>query len=75
VVLAWLRRCGTPEEVVAERIDAILDASERRCGGRRIEIGGGWSVVVGRDALTVRDGSAHNDEIGETIGRGGEEAT
>jgi tRNA(Ile)-lysidine synthetase-like protein len=74
VVLAWLRGFGVPDEVALERIDGVLDAVERRRGGCRIEIGGGWSVLVGRGALSVRAPAEDNDDGDGTTGTGEEGA-
>lgn len=55
VLIRWLgERC--PEvEVTADRIEAVLGAVQGRSGAM-IEIGRGWSAVVGRDTVELERG-------------------
>jgi tRNA(Ile)-lysidine synthase len=53
VVRNWLRRRIPSVEISRERVEAVLDALRERRGPKRIEIGGGYSVEVGRDAARI----------------------
>ncbi|HEY7035679.1 MAG TPA: tRNA lysidine(34) synthetase TilS [Thermomicrobiales bacterium] len=72
VVLAWLHGCRVSTEVTLERIDAVLEAIERPRRGCRIEVGGGWSVVVEGGTLSVQGPSARGNRDVELAGEGRE---
>lgn len=49
MIRMWLRRHVGDVEVSRERIEAVIDVAAERRGPKTIEIGGGWSVEIGRD--------------------------
>jgi tRNA(Ile)-lysidine synthase len=53
MIRVWLKRHLGEVEVSRDRIDAVVAAVSERRGPKTIEIGGGWSVEIGRDALSV----------------------
>ncbi len=54
IVRRWLTTSGVRPMPPLERIDAILQRASRATGGRRIEIGEGWSVETRHGLLAVR---------------------
>ena len=53
MIRIWLKRHLGEVEVSRDRIEAVVTAAAERRGSKQIEIGGGWSVEVGRDVLTI----------------------
>jgi tRNA(Ile)-lysidine synthase len=53
VIRNWLRRRIPSVEISRERVEAVLDALRERRGPKRIEIGGGYSVLVDREAARI----------------------
>jgi hypothetical protein len=53
VIRNWLRRRIPAVEISRERVEAVLDALRERRGPKRIEIGGGYLVLVDREAARI----------------------
>jgi tRNA(Ile)-lysidine synthetase-like protein len=53
VIRNWLRRRIPAVEISRERVEAVLDALRERRGPKRIEIGGGYSVLIDREAARI----------------------
>lgn len=53
MIRIWLRRHLGEIEVSRDRIDAVVDAASLQRGPMTIEIGGGWSVRLDRESLSV----------------------
>ncbi len=56
IIRGWLREAGMHSLPSLDRIDAVLKLVERGIGGRRIEIGDGWTVRMERGHLSVGRG-------------------
>ncbi|HYH12370.1 MAG TPA: tRNA lysidine(34) synthetase TilS [Thermomicrobiales bacterium] len=53
VVRRWILHGGYPGELGLERVDAVVELAKRNEGGKRVELGGGWSVRFGRGQLDL----------------------
>ena len=53
MIRLWLKRHLGEVEVSRDRIESVVTAAAERRGPKVIEIGGGWSVAIDRDHLSV----------------------
>jgi hypothetical protein len=66
VVRGWLRQRTGSGAVTADRVEAVLGLVGPGAGGRRVETGEGWGVLVDGDLLRVtRVTVAHGSGRGE----------
>jgi tRNA(Ile)-lysidine synthetase-like protein len=73
VLIDWLDRLGVPHGFALERIEGILSAAERNRSGCKVEIGGGWSVVIRAGVLSAIP-PTHQIQTGEMTSTEMEEA-